>query len=107
MEAINSVQVVDDSTIQVNLKQPFAPLLTALSPGAASTYIISQAAVDKLGDDAFANAPVGSGPMELVKWARDDVVEVKAKKGYWKQGADGQPLPYLDSSGTASVRTPR
>lgn len=54
--------------------------------------------MEKMGDDAFGNTPVGSGPMEVVKWARDDYLELKTSKEYWKNGIDGKPLPYLDGA---------
>jgi peptide/nickel transport system substrate-binding protein len=41
--------------------------------------------------------PVGTGPFTLEEWSVGERVVLKARKeGYWKNGADGKPLPYLD-----------
>ncbi|MCL5025530.1 MAG: ABC transporter substrate-binding protein, partial [Chloroflexi bacterium] len=95
--AIKSVDVVDASTIKVNLSSPDAALPVLLTRGAATgSAMISKAAVEKLGDDGFAAKGVGTGPMELVLWRRDDQLVLKKWDGYWEKGADGKTLPYLD-----------
>ncbi len=98
VEAIKSVDVVDANTIKVNLKTPSAALLVNLSGVVGPVSIVSKEAVEKLGDDAFNNAPVGSGPMQFQQWLRDDRVTMKKFDGYWRKGDDGQPLPYLDGA---------
>lgn len=42
--------------------------------------------------------PVGTGPFTLEEWSADERVVLKARQDgkYWKKGADGKPLPYLD-----------
>jgi peptide/nickel transport system substrate-binding protein len=41
--------------------------------------------------------PVGTGPFTLEEWSTGERVVLKARQeGYWKNGADGKPLPYLD-----------
>lgn len=96
VESIDSVKVIDPSTIHLSLRTPSANLLQNLSGMISPVSMISKAAVEKLGDDGFDAAPVGSGPMQFVEWLRDDQWTVKKFDGYWRTGADGQPLPYLD-----------
>src|SRR5512136_1669639 len=50
---VNEVVVVDDSTVQLKLKYPFAPLDQTLSMAVAST--ISPAAIEKYGEDVRNN----------------------------------------------------
>ncbi|MCL5025856.1 MAG: ABC transporter substrate-binding protein [Chloroflexi bacterium] len=95
---IQSVEVVDDNTIRINMKQPMASLLPRLSSGQVdSPYMVSKAAVEKYGEEDFGRKnPVGSGPMQFVEWKSGDHVTLKKWDQYWQKGLDGQPLPYLD-----------
>lgn len=45
----------------------------------------------------FIKAPHGTGPYTLDTYKEGERVLLKARKDYWQKGADGQPLPYLDS----------
>ncbi len=99
-DEIASVEVIDPSTVKLNLKQPSAVILAKQTlawggTGSAGTAIMSKAAYDKWGDDAGLH-PAGTGPMQLDEWRRDDRVVLKRFEGYWKMGADGKPLPYAD-----------
>jgi peptide/nickel transport system substrate-binding protein len=97
LSGILSVSVKDPSTVQLKLKEPWGPLflnLTSVGPG---NGMVSKAAVDKGGDEILSTKPVGSGPMVLDQWARDDRVTLKRWDGYWQKGVDGQSLPYFDT----------
>ncbi len=41
-------------------------------------------------------APHGTGPFVLDTYKEGEICIIKARKDYWKKGADGKPLPYLD-----------
>ena len=45
---------------------------------------------------SFADHPVGSGPFTLESWKRNTEMVLKRNPHYWRQAADGKPLPYLD-----------
>lgn len=92
------VEVVDPYTIRLNLKAPCGSLLATLAPGSSSSRanMISKAAIDKMGEEKFAQNPVGSGPFQFSEAKTADYVVLKRFEGYWQKGADGQPLPYLD-----------
>ncbi len=100
--AINSVDAVDPSTVKLNLTGPSATIfvnLTNAAGGTGSTFslITSKAAYDKQGEEAMQRTAVGTGPFTLVDWKRDDRATYKKFDGYWKNGEDGQKLPYLDA----------
>jgi peptide/nickel transport system substrate-binding protein len=40
--------------------------------------------------------PVGTGPFTLEEYAEGERAVLKRREDYWRNGADGQPLPYLD-----------
>lgn len=44
----------------------------------------------------FIKKPVGTGPYTLESYLPGERAVLKARKDYWKKGADGQPLPYFD-----------
>jgi peptide/nickel transport system substrate-binding protein len=96
---IDSMQVVDDSTLKLSLKSPPAGLLGQLSDSSFTPrmWITSKEAAEKNGDAFVERTPVGSGPMTFVEWLPGDHMTVKKWDKYWEKGDDGQPLPYLDS----------
>ncbi|MCL4368725.1 MAG: ABC transporter substrate-binding protein [Actinobacteria bacterium] len=96
---INSVDVVDDYTIKINLKGAPAGILYRLGDALAQrAWIIPKATIDKEGDDALTRRMVGSGPMTFVEWLTGDRITLKKWDHYWENGEDGQPLPYLDGA---------
>ena len=64
---VKSVTKVDDKTVRLNMSEPFAPLLPALSTFAASIY--SKANFEKWGKDAGQH-PLGTGAFMLDSWQK-------------------------------------
>lgn len=77
---IKGVKVIDDSTIEMELKFPFGPILTNLAIPVAS--IASPTAIKKYGKD-FRRHPVGTGPFILEKWVPGEYARFKANPNYW------------------------
>jgi peptide/nickel transport system substrate-binding protein len=71
---------IDDYTVALKLKYPFAPLIPSLSMSLASP--ISPAAIDKYGEDVRQN-PVGAGPYILQEWVKGDRVVMVRNENYW------------------------
>lgn len=80
LSSINSVDAVDDLTLRITLKEPYAPFLNVLATH--SSYIVSPEAVMKWGDD-FNKHPVGTGPFAFVEWRPKDRIILEANKTYW------------------------
>jgi peptide/nickel transport system substrate-binding protein len=94
---IKEIQVVDPTTIRLLLKTPSAVLpLQMTSSNPVMVVMVSRDAVEKLGEEKFATAPVGSGPFKVKDWIRDDRVTLEKFPMHWEKGEDGQPLPYYD-----------
>ena len=95
----NPSTVIDPLTVQVNLTRASAAVLANLSDTGAqgnNTAIVSKKAVDDHGEEWLALNPVGTGPFRFVRFASGDRLEVQRNDNYWRMGADGQPLPFLD-----------
>ncbi|MBU0969338.1 MAG: hypothetical protein KKC20_01765 [Proteobacteria bacterium] len=71
---------VDDHTVKLNLKYPFAPLDATLSMALVAP--ISLAAIEKHGEDVR-QYPVGAGPYVLSKWVKGDRIELIRNENYW------------------------
>lgn len=95
LSAIDSVNVVDATTIEIVLSAPDTPFLSTLSSVVGATDIISPTALETYGDDFRFNA-VGSGPFKLVSWSPGEPAIFERFEEYWEVGADGESLPYLD-----------
>ncbi len=93
----DSTVIIDDSTVQLRLKEPFAPIFDSLSQGYLG--IPSPAAVKKYGED-FQDHLVGAGPFVFVEWARDTHVTLARNPNYrWGTTFPGKTNagpPYLD-----------
>lgn len=77
---IKDVSVVDDYTLQIKLKYPFAPFGPTLSFALLSP--ISPAAIEKYGEDIRRN-PVGAGPYKLAKWVAGDRIVLDRNENYY------------------------
>ena len=64
MGPVESIEAVDDRTVELRYEAPFAPLTASLADRAG--MIMSPRALDDLGDD-FGNAPVCVGPFRFVE----------------------------------------
>jgi peptide/nickel transport system substrate-binding protein len=96
LAAVEAIDVVDPSTLRLKLKAPSPTLFVNLTSDARYIGIMSKAHHDKVGDEGVARQPVGTGPFKLAEWRPGSSVFYKKFDGYWKQGADGKPLPYPD-----------
>ena len=86
--ALESVEVVDAATVQLNLTQPWRPLLAAL--GERPGFIVSPSAVEEFGED-YGRNPVGSGPFRFVEWVQDSHIALERSEDYF----DAESI-YLD-----------
>ena len=60
---VDSITAIDPQTVQIQLKQPFAPFLSIIALGRPMVgAIVSKAAADKLGNANYSDHPIGTGP---------------------------------------------
>jgi peptide/nickel transport system substrate-binding protein len=76
-------------TVVMHLKERFTPFLTLTEIW--NSGIVPKAAVQSMGDDKYAQAPVSSGPFRLVEWKKGDRLILEKNPNYYRPG-----MPYLD-----------
>lgn len=89
-DTLEGVEVVDDYTIKVTLKEPFAGFLASISSPGVSIYDseATEAAGDQFGMDSAVT--VGTGPFEFSSWSFNNQLVLTRNEDYWK-GASGLP----------------
>jgi peptide/nickel transport system substrate-binding protein len=79
---IDSVDVIDDSTVEFTLKHPYAPFLRQMAMTTAG--ILSPTAVEKWGED-YSSHPVGAGPFKLEEWVPGERLVLVRNEDYWRE----------------------
>lgn len=85
---VSSVEVVDDSTVAINMKLAYPPMLAMLTDRAG--LMVSPTAAKASGRD-FGGMPVGTGPFKFKQWVRGNHLSLVRNDSYWESGH-----PYLD-----------
>lgn len=78
-EPIESIEVIDDLTVQLNLKQAYGPLLATL--GANYAAIVPE------GDADLQTSMVGTGAFRLDTYTQDVETVMSANPDYWEEGS--------------------
>jgi peptide/nickel transport system substrate-binding protein len=81
VSAIERVDVVDDSTVNIRTKAPY-PILDAQL--ARVVHMMPPRYVQEKGAAHIATNPVGTGPYRLVRWVKDDEIVLEANEQYWR-----------------------
>jgi peptide/nickel transport system substrate-binding protein len=85
-DRIVKAEALDDYTLVLHLKQPFAPLLTLILT-AQGFPILPEHLLAKYPDFNhidFDSKPLGSGPFVVDRWIRGDRVVMRANPYYWR-----------------------
>lgn len=77
-------EALDDSTFRITLKQPNSEFLERLAQGGVGAPVmISPASVEKYGNDAITNHPVGTGPFRFEERVYGEKVVLAKNPEYW------------------------
>lgn len=91
---VAGIKVIDNYTIQINLKYPFAGFLNILSHNGC--WVFPKEAVEKYGVDMRVKA-IGTGPFQVKSIKEGDAVILERNASYWNADQHGNQLPYLDA----------
>jgi peptide/nickel transport system substrate-binding protein len=92
LREVASVEAVDEHTLKLVTKRPFAPMLMSLTR--YETAIVSERAVKEAGADYGSRAAVGTGPFKFVSWSRGDKVVIEKFDGYFRGPASIDTVVY-------------
>lgn len=89
-DTLEGLEVVDDYTVKITLKEPYAAFLACISSPGVSIYDseATEAAGDQFGLDPAVT--VGTGPFRFTSWTLNDQIVMTRYDDYWK-GASALP----------------
>ena len=93
--SVESMEVVDEYTLKINLSNADLFFLTTLSCSQAS-YMVSPSAVQANGEEWAITHPVGTGPFVMESWEYGVETVFTRNENYWGVDEEGNQLPYLD-----------
>lgn len=86
-DTLSGVKAIDDYTLQVTLRYPYADFINTL--GHVVFYPVAKEDIEKWGDQ-YTEHINGTGPFKFVKWEHDQYIELERNDDYWAG------KPYLD-----------
>lgn len=91
-EQVKDVKVVDEFTVEINLKKKCTPFLKNLAMSLAAP-MVSPTAV-KASDNNVNEAPVGTGPYKFVRWDKSEAIVLERNEEYWGEKAKTKNLVF-------------
>lgn len=85
---------INDTTVEIHLKNNFPPFLSLLSMQYCS--IVPKEVVEKFGKD-FRKFPIGTGPFMFKTWKEGVKLVMVKNPLYFETDINGEKLPYLDA----------
>lgn len=79
---LDKAEALDPETLVLTLKSPSVPFLAQLASPNAS--ILSQQAMARMGDEAYAQKPVSSGAFIVKEWLQGDRVILEKNPHFWQ-----------------------
>jgi oligopeptide transport system substrate-binding protein len=94
---LTSVKVLSKYTFQVTLQSPFSQFPVTLANDATKVFPVDYAT--KVGLQAFANKPVGTGPYMLASWKHNQSLSLVKNPDYWNTSGSGNSATsgYVDT----------
>ncbi|GAB4248922.1 MULTISPECIES: peptide-binding protein [Deferrisoma] len=93
-EPVDSVEVLDDHTLRVRYKEPFAPALISWGAAVLPRHLLEGKDINT---SELGRHPVGTGPFRFVEWTTGQRIVLERNPDYFDVDPDtGMRLPYFD-----------
>jgi peptide/nickel transport system substrate-binding protein len=94
LQNVHHYKAENDSTLVIQLKNPFPAFLGLLSMRYCS--VVPKEAVEAYGN-TFRRNPVGTGPFQFKFWEENVKLVLRKNPLYFEKDEKGDPLPYLEA----------
>ncbi|MDQ0189043.1 ABC transporter substrate-binding protein [Alicyclobacillus cycloheptanicus] len=111
-QPIKTIKILNNSTIEFDLSEPYAPLLSYMTLGIVPEHIATKSG------DPLQTHPVGTGPYKFVSWTKNSKIVLQANSNYWAGAPKTNEIDYdiipdnstraaaLESGGVDLVQSP-
>lgn len=94
-ERTRTVEIVDTRRIRFHLQEPWPDFMTFYgTPATGAGWIVPKKYVEKVGDDAFKQHPIGAGPYKFVSQEPGIGAVLEANDKYWRKTPTVQRLVF-------------
>jgi peptide/nickel transport system substrate-binding protein len=85
-ERVAGVDVLDAQRVRIRLKQPWPDFMTFYgTPATGAAWIVPKRYVERVGEDGFKRAPIGTGPYRFVSFTPGVELVLEANESYWRK----------------------
>ena len=85
-ERVAAIETPDAGRVRFRLKQPWPDFMTFYGARASGAgWIVPKRYVEKVGDDGYKKAPIGSGPYKFVSFTPGVELVLEAYEQYWRK----------------------
>jgi len=84
-----TIEIIDSSSIEFNLAEPYAPFIQATTRGILPAHLLQGVTAANLAHAAFNDNPVGTGPFMIIPgqdWRRTQRLRLTPNPVQWRQG---------------------
>src|SRR5256712_6790221 len=84
-ERVAAVETPGPLQVRFRLKNPWPDFMTFYTAASGAGWIVPKKYVEKVGDEGFKKAPIGSGPYKFVSFTPGVELVLEAFEGYWRK----------------------
>ncbi|NND76771.1 MAG: ABC transporter substrate-binding protein [Flavobacteriales bacterium] len=93
-DIVSGIELIDDQTLKLTLKDPFSDLLALLSNACLGIYP-EEYLKNWQGD--LDHGTIGTGPFKISSFDKEKLLLLEKNQRYWALNDEGTPLPYLSA----------